>query len=341
MNKGSTKFRCDSPALICVILLFLVFFVKVKPAFSNPELNFTIATNKLEYGLGENVYISGNLTNEGLPVGDALVAVEVRDSMYNPFVFRTRPTGPMTTGNWLVNFTSLFSCDSIGNPKSTFIRGSTLHISFTIKNFDLTWSHGVIVCLTLYDPVSVPLGAWYPYVTILEPNESKTVVFLADMIPSSAALGTATIYANAYTEFPKDNGYPYCPEKPATFNITGTGSTPPTEPPTSSTNGTYDLSFKIPRPEALFGNYAVYASCYYDGVLTALSTGFKVLLIGDINGDGAVDILDAIQLGNAFNSKPGDPNWNSKADLNHDNEVNILDAIMFGNHFGEEANKPP
>ena len=56
---------------------------------------------------------------------------------------------------------------------------------------------------------------------------------------------------------------------------------------------------------------------------------------GDINGDGVVNILDAILLANAFGSKPGDPNWNPNADLNNDDIVNILDAIILANHFGE------
>lgn len=57
-------------------------------------------------------------------------------------------------------------------------------------------------------------------------------------------------------------------------------------------------------------------------------------LIGDINGDGVVNILDAILLGNAFGSVPGNTNWNPKADLNGDGVVNILDAIILANNFG-------
>jgi hypothetical protein len=54
----------------------------------------------------------------------------------------------------------------------------------------------------------------------------------------------------------------------------------------------------------------------------------------DINNDGAVNILDAILLSNAFLSTPGYSNWNPKADLNNDGTVNILDAILLANNFG-------
>jgi hypothetical protein len=60
-------------------------------------------------------------------------------------------------------------------------------------------------------------------------------------------------------------------------------------------------------------------------------------LIGDINGDGTVDIYDAIMLANAYNSIPIDPRWNPKADMNNDNIVDIFDAIILANNYGRKA----
>jgi parallel beta-helix repeat protein len=67
----------------------------------------------------------------------------------------------------------------------------------------------------------------------------------------------------------------------------------------------------------------------------------KVTIPGDFNDDGIANILDAIRLGNAFLSKPGDPNWNPNADINNDGIVNILDAIILGNHFLQSASYDP
>jgi hypothetical protein len=53
----------------------------------------------------------------------------------------------------------------------------------------------------------------------------------------------------------------------------------------------------------------------------------------DINGDGIVNILDSIILGNAFLATSGSSKWNPNADINGDNVVNILDSIILGNHF--------
>jgi hypothetical protein len=57
----------------------------------------------------------------------------------------------------------------------------------------------------------------------------------------------------------------------------------------------------------------------------------KGYILGDINGDGTVNVLDAIVLASAFGSTPQDKNWNPLADLNDDGVVNILDAILLGN----------
>lgn len=59
------------------------------------------------------------------------------------------------------------------------------------------------------------------------------------------------------------------------------------------------------------------------------------MIPGDINGDGTVNILDAIRLAEAFGSYPGHPRWNPLADINNDDVVNILDCILLAGHFGE------
>ena len=57
-------------------------------------------------------------------------------------------------------------------------------------------------------------------------------------------------------------------------------------------------------------------------------------LDGDINGDGVVNILDAIALAKAFGYSEGETNFNPDADLKPDGTVNILDAIALAKAFG-------
>jgi hypothetical protein len=54
-------------------------------------------------------------------------------------------------------------------------------------------------------------------------------------------------------------------------------------------------------------------------------------ILGDINGDGAVNMLDVIALASAFLSRPGDKNWNPLADLNQDGVVDMIDSIILAN----------
>lgn len=62
-------------------------------------------------------------------------------------------------------------------------------------------------------------------------------------------------------------------------------------------------------------------------------TSITVTMPGDINGDHTVDIYDAILLSAAFNTKPGNSNWNPNADINSDGIVDIYDAIIQSAHF--------
>jgi hypothetical protein len=58
---------------------------------------------------------------------------------------------------------------------------------------------------------------------------------------------------------------------------------------------------------------------------------------GDINGDGIVDIYDAILLAKAYNSKLYDPTWNANADINSDANVDIYDALILAGNFNKHV----
>jgi hypothetical protein len=60
-----------------------------------------------------------------------------------------------------------------------------------------------------------------------------------------------------------------------------------------------------------------------------------VTVIGDINCDGVVNILDGVRISLAWNSTLGDDAWNDRADINHDGHIDILDGVRMGLHWGE------
>jgi hypothetical protein len=61
-------------------------------------------------------------------------------------------------------------------------------------------------------------------------------------------------------------------------------------------------------------------------------------LIGDINGDGRVDMKDIGYVSIRFGTGPSAPLWDVKADLNGDGKVNMKDIGTIAKNFGATAN---
>ena len=88
-------------------------------------------------------------------------------------------------------------------------------------------------------------------------------------------------------------------------------------------HGNYTISaYATPVP----GEINISDNTYTDGII-------KVVIPGDINGDGTVNIFDAILLSNAYNAVSGGPRWSPNADLKADDIINVLDAIILSNHY--------
>jgi len=100
------------------------------------------------------------------------------------------------------------------------------------------------------------------------------------------------------------------------------------------------LSFGWNTTGFVYGNYNISACAWPIPSETNMAnnvTGGTVYvgIPGDLNGDGTVDIYDAIILASAFGSSPGMKNWNPNADINGDGIVDIYDAITLASNFGQ------
>jgi hypothetical protein len=57
--------------------------------------------------------------------------------------------------------------------------------------------------------------------------------------------------------------------------------------------------------------------------------------IGDINGDGKVDLKDAVLLAGAYGSRPGEAKWDARCDLDGNGAVGLSDLVTLAYHYGE------
>lgn len=61
-----------------------------------------------------------------------------------------------------------------------------------------------------------------------------------------------------------------------------------------------------------------------------------VTIPGDLNGDFKVSLSDLSLLAKAYNTKPGDPNWNPNSDINGDSVVSLSDLSILAKHYGQK-----
>src|SRR2546426_1284992 len=58
-------------------------------------------------------------------------------------------------------------------------------------------------------------------------------------------------------------------------------------------------------------------------------------IVGDVNGDCKVSVVDLATVALAYGSKPGSPNWNPNADVTGDGIVNIIDLATVAINYGQ------
>lgn len=172
-------------------------------------------------------------------------------------------------------------------------------------------------------------------VTILTPGHDIAVVGLMSL---KTVVGQG--YNMSIAVFVKDYGV-----FSETFNVTAYANTTlvGTQIVTLASAEEAELLFNSSTLNVTKGKYNVSASAgpvpgENDTSDNSRVDGSIIITIpGDLNGDGRVDIYDAIIMAEAFNSSPNNSNWNPNTDINGDNAVNIYDAILLANNFGKSG----
>jgi hypothetical protein len=59
-----------------------------------------------------------------------------------------------------------------------------------------------------------------------------------------------------------------------------------------------------------------------------------VAMVGDVNGDGYINIKDIVLVSAIFGTKKGDPQYQPNSDVNGDGYINIKDIVLVSANFG-------
>ncbi len=311
------------------LILFLLLTLSVASVHATSIVDIKMDIDKQVYNVNGRVYISGNVTENGTVVTDALVAVEILDPVSDPFVLRTVKTGVNVSDYWKVQILNVSTCDSMGNTKTLFSIGSTAYLSIRIKNNDAL-DHYVKAAFHLQYFDNSVLKAYYPFQTTIEAGR-EAQLNSSFPIPTSAIRGEVQIFASLFTDTPSEGGTAYCPEKVGSFYIAS--MTPSALPQPLY----FNLTFKIPKNNVKLGNYTVTARSEYHLALATEIKQFKVVLLGDLVKDGRIDMRDIGALCSLYGTKVGDPTWNPDADLYPDGKIDMRDVGLVCNNYGATA----
>jgi hypothetical protein len=308
------KFR----VMVFLTLLLLATLVQLS---HGQVLKLTVATDKEFYNLGDMVSITGNLTQSGSLVTDALVAVQINDPHQGIHAIRTLKTGTILTNDWSVEIVNILPL------QSSYPSGSIALFNVTFRNNDLS-PHPVLIILSFYYGNNIPFATKTWWNNTLEGNKNWTIT-QEIKIPNEAPGGQAFVYGNALSGLPQDDGWAYSPEKTITFGIT------------QIEEGTFSTTIKIRSVDGMLGNYTVHVCTFYEFGLVANETTFMVTLTTDLTGDGAVDIQDIALVAFAYGSFPGHERWDPICDLDGTLFIDIVDVAMVAFDFGKSGIPPP
>jgi PKD repeat protein len=244
---------------------------------ANPSLNLTVKTDKQQYAPADIVQVSGNLTLDGIPTTDGLVGLEIQNSR-GSIVVRTLPAVHPPSETPYIFTEYVVPCYTNGTPKFSFKRNAIAYFKISVVNLDHFQSYPVFLTVNVYDSTNTPLGSAEFHESI--PPDSSSLVIISFLIPSNAALGTATVYGNAYSNWPSLGGTPYVREVNATFNILGSASGMAQTSQNQSTvlqdvGTNYNTTFRI-AVNALPDTYFVYVTSSYKGQSASNFTTFQV-----------------------------------------------------------------
>jgi hypothetical protein len=140
-------------------------------------------------------------------------------------------------------------------------------------------------------------------------------VFIENYYPNTTAFTVSTYYDGLQPIGNQTITLPPLESGDAIIQWTNTSTWP---------NGTYNLIVTI---NVYANDTLVYA--------TMFPITFNITIVGDIDGNGKVDLKDVYACGKAFGSYLHHPRWNPNADINCDTKVDLKDYFSLCKNYGK------
>jgi hypothetical protein len=145
----------------------------------------------------------------------ASIVTEEINPTDNTFVDGTVTVYPRTLLS--IDITSVTPSNQFGEPLSHFQAGTTAYFEVSVVSNSVT-AETILVTVNVHDSHANTIGV----ASFKGPLASGVTTFMIGFpIPNNVEFGDAVVYVNALTDWPHLGGVPLCPEKTATFEITG------------------------------------------------------------------------------------------------------------------------
>jgi len=283
----------------------------------------SVASLRVFYYAGTNITIAGNATSGGSSI-NTLVSLELMTPHGNSIIKTVASGTDPLEGSWPINITSFYPSDNQGNQVSGFSNGSQGYFTVQIQSMaDIDMNY--LFFLDVLDIYDTSIGQTWNRGIILAGGSASFISGIN--IPPGICNGSATAYVDILSDWPHDDGVPYCPEQNVAFTITGGPTNKVKRLNYGPLNFTscYTSVFNF-SSDYSYGTYSVYATMEYKTFITASNTTFFNTVLCDFTGDGRVDVYDLGKLLHAMGSTPGSPKWFIDIDVTQDGRVDVYDA---------------
>ena len=279
--------------------------IQILPALFHDIAVNSVTPSKIFVVAGETISVDVEVENQGDYTETFTVDVYYDGNSIDSL------TATLTAGT---SQTLTFSWDTTNVPKGVYtLKAAAAVVPNEIETFDNTFTSIVQVTVAVHDTA---IAFVIPVQTVV--GQGLDVTIAVEVINQGDFTETfdLTVYANATLIQTK------------TINL----------------ESKYNMlvTFTWNTQAAAIGNYTIGAHATpvpgeTDTADNTLIDGWVLIhtLLGDLNGDCVVNIMDIAIVAQAFGSNPGHPRWNPIADLDGNNNVNIIDISIVAKEYGK------